>query len=276
MRLAVALALAAVTAAPIAHAQTVQYRSRGGVEFRAQADTGGVARAEAALKADPDNVQLILALGLAQAAIRQYREAIETFSRGIKIDPTNAMLYRWRGHRYISTGQFDKALADLERGIKIDSTNYGIYYHLGVVHFIRGEFEAAAAAFSQCQRRAPEPNEFAGASDWLWMSLSRAGRKADAQRALAPITDTLKITTATAYWQRLLLYRGLSKPDEVVTAKDTADVQRATLSFGVGNWYLTRGEPAKAREWFEKSVASGGWPGFGFFASEVELGRMKK
>lgn len=274
---AVGLAVLAVLAvAPLAHAQQVQYRSLTGVEFRAQPDTGGVARAEAALKGDPKNVQLILALGLAQAAIRQYREAIATFSRGIKIDPTNALLYRWRGHRYISTGQVTKALADLERGNRIDSTNYGIYYHLGVAHFLRGEFQAAAAAFSQCQRRAPDPNELAGATDWLWMSLSRAGRKADAQRALAPISDTLKVTTATAYWQRLLLYRGLIKPTEVITAKDTADVQVATLSFGVGNWYLTRGDMAKAREWFEKSVASRGWPGFGFFASQVELARMKK
>ena len=116
MRITTAVGLAVLAVAPLAHAQQVQYRSLTGVEFRAQPDTGGVARAEVALKGDPKNVQLILALGLAQAAIRQYREAIATFSRGIKIDPTNALLYRWRGHRYISTGQVTKALADLERG----------------------------------------------------------------------------------------------------------------------------------------------------------------
>ena len=32
----------------------------------------------------------------------------------------------------------------------------------------------------------------------------------------------------------------------------------------------------KAREWFERSVkTAGGWPGFGFIVSEVELTRLR-
>ena len=50
----------------------------------------------------------------------------------------------------------------------------------------------------------------------------------------------------------------------------------ATLAYGLGNWYLVRGDTVKAREWFERSVkASGGWPGFGFILSEVELRRLR-
>jgi hypothetical protein len=37
-----------------------------------------------------------------------------------------------------------------------------------------------------------------------------------------------------------------------------------------------KGDTVKAKEWFTKSVASGGWPGFGFIASEAELRRLKK
>ena len=64
-----------------AHAQSVQYRSPAGIEYRSQADTGPVARATAALNADPRNVQRIIALGVAQSGARQFREAIETFTR---------------------------------------------------------------------------------------------------------------------------------------------------------------------------------------------------
>src|SRR5476649_2597962 len=134
MRLLPVLMLVAATAAP-AIAQQVEYRSKAGVEFRAQADTGGVARAKQVLATDPKNVALIIKLGLAQSAIREYHAAIETFTQGIKIDPNDPLLYRWRGHRYISIGAFDKALADLERGNKLDSANYDIWYHLGVAHF---------------------------------------------------------------------------------------------------------------------------------------------
>jgi hypothetical protein len=107
------------------------------------------------------------------------------------------------------------------------------------------------------------------------MSLSRAGRAAEAAKALAPITDDFRVTTATAYFQRLQLYRGKSTPDQVMTPADTADVQVATLSFGVGNWYLVKGDTLNAKKWFQRSVASKGWPGFGYFASEIELQRLR-
>jgi tetratricopeptide (TPR) repeat protein len=193
----------------------------------------------------------------------------------MKIDAKNALLYRWRGHRYISIGAFDKALTDLTRGNALDSTNYDILYHLGVAHFERGEFSQAAKAFAQAQRRAPNDNELAGSTDWLWMSLARANRLADAQTALAPITDSLKITSATAYWQRLKLYRGVIGPDQVIGPSDTAAVQVATMSFGVGNWYLAKGDTATARQWFKRAVDSGGWPGFAFFAAETELRKLR-
>jgi hypothetical protein len=64
-------------------------------------------------------------------------------------------------------------------------------------------------------------------------------------------------------------------PEALITAADTDDVQVATLAFGVGNWYLVRGDKAQARAWFERSIKSGGWPGFGFILSEVELQRLR-
>lgn len=276
MRLSAASLLIIAFTAVAAHAQTPEYRSLDGVEFRGQADTGAIARAKAELATDPRNVDKILALGLAQAAVRQYHDAIATFSKGIAVAPKNPLLYRWRGHRYISIGRFDKALADLTRGNALDPSNYDIWYHLGVAHFERGEFAKAASAFAEAQKRTPNDNEVAGASDWLWMSLARAKGAAAAQVALAPVHDSLKITSATAYNQRLKLYRGVIGPDQVLSAGDTAAVQVATMSFGVGNWYLVRGDTADAKRWFQRAVDSGGWPGFAFFASEIELQRLKR
>ena len=72
------------------------------------------------------------------------------------------------------------------------------------------------------------------------------------------------------------MYRGEVTPEKLITKTDTADVQAATLNFGLGNWYLIKGDTAKAKAAFEKSIASGGWPGFGFIVSEAELKRLKK
>ena len=253
--------------------QSVQYRSPGGVEYRAQADTGPIARAQAALAADPRNVQLIIQLGVAQSGARQFREAIETFTRGLAIAPNDPMLYRWRGHRYLSVREIDRANADLTRGYALDSTNYGVLYHLGIVRFLRGNFSGAADAFRRAQPRAPDAGELAGSTDWLWMSLMRSGRRAEAEAMLARRPDSLPVNNA--YTRRLKLYRGEISADSVFTPSDTADVQVATLSYGLGNWYLVRGDTARARQYFVRSVRSGGWPGFGFIVSEAELRRLR-
>jgi Flp pilus assembly protein TadD len=251
---------------------SVQYRSPEGVEYRSLADTDAVKAARTALEADPKNIARVIELGVAQSGARQFREAIATFTRGLEIDPNNALLLRWRGHRYLSVREFDRALADLKRGAAIDSTIYGIWYHLGVIQYLRGDFGDAATSFARAQPIAPDPAELAGSTDWLWMSLSRAGRGAEAKAMLdrrpeKPVTN--------AYTRRLQLYRGEIGPDAVITPADTDDVQVATLAYGVGNWYLLRGDNAQARKWFERSVQSGGWPAFGFIVSEAELKRLR-
>ena len=272
LAIGVAVAVSSALGAGQTNQPSVQYRSPEGVEYRSLPDTDAVKRARTALESDPKNIARIIDFGVAQSGARQFREAIATFTRGLEIEPDNALLLRWRGHRYLSVREFDRAFADLKRGAAIDSTIYGIWYHLGVIQFLRGDFSDAAASFAKAQPIAPDAGELAGSTDWLWMSLSRAGRGNEAKAMLdrrpeKPVTN--------AYTRRLQLYRGEIGPDAVVTAADTDDVQVATLAYGVGNWYLLRGDKAQARQWFERSVQSGGWPAFGFIASEAELKQLR-
>ena len=253
-------------------AQPVQYRSPEGVEYRSLPDTDAVQSARAALQAEPGSIPRIIELGVAQSGARQFREAIATFTRGLEIEPNNPLLLRWRGHRYLSVREFDRAFADLTRGAAIDSRIYGIWYHLGVVQYLRGDFADAAASFAKAQPIAPDAGELAGSTDWLWMSLGRAGRGAEAKAMLDRRPDSTPVTNA--YTRRLQLYRGEIGPEAVVTPADTDDVQVATLAYGLGNWYLLRGDKGQARKWFERSTQSGGWPAFGFIVSEVELRRL--
>ncbi|MDB4885760.1 MAG: hypothetical protein JWN79_1198 [Gemmatimonadetes bacterium] len=269
----VSLAIALAVALP-AGAQTVQYTSPAGVAYRSQDDTGPIARAARALAAEPLRVQRFIELGVAQAGARQMQEAVQTFTRALAVAPNDPMLYRWRGHRNLSVRQFDRAMADLTRGYALDSTNYGILYHLGVLRFIRGDFNAAADAFARAQPRAPDAGELAGSTDWLWMSLQRAGRGAEAEAMLARRPDSL--ATTAAYAKRLRMYRGELAPGALIAPSDTGDVDVATLAFGLGNWYLVHGDTSRARAQFLRSVASGGWPAFGFIASEAELARLDR
>jgi len=274
------IATATLCVVALAHAtagaQSVQYRSPAGVEYRSQQDAGAVARAQQALAANPKDLNLIVALGTAQAGVRDMRGTVVTFTKGLEAHPNNALLYRWRGHRHLSLREFDAALADFASGLKTDSTVYGIWFHLGIVKFVRGDFNGAADAFTRAQPRAPDAGELAGSTDWLWMSLSRAGKHAEAQAMLDRKPDSLKVTDPEyAYVKRLRMYRGQVKPEALITTTDTADVQQATLNFGLGNYYIVKGDTAHAKQAFERAVRSGGWPGFGFIVSEAELKRLK-
>ena len=186
------------------------------------------------------------------------------------------MLLRWRGHRYLSVREFAKADADLRAGFALDSTNYGILFHLGVLRYLQGNFAQAATLFGKAQPRAPDGGELTGSTDWLWLSLSRAGRTAEATAMLARKPDSLAAPPGYAYASRLTLYRGAVTPDQLFTPADTADVQIATLSYGLGTWYLVKGDTVRARGSFERAMQGGGWPGFAFMASEVELRRLRK
>jgi len=256
-----------VCAAPAA-GQTVEYR-----DYTSQRDTGGVARAESALVKDPKNLALIARLGAAQVAIRQYREAIATYTKGLALDRNDTAFYRERGHRHLSVREFDLAYTDLNRGLELDSTDYGCLYHLGIIEFLRGDFVGAAKTFTRALPLAPDSSEKAGSTDWLWMSLARGGRLAEANAMLARRPDSLH--TNIVYTKRLRLYRGQVSPDSVITPADTDDITVATLSYGIGDWYLVKGDTAKAREWFERAIKSGGWPAFGFIVAEAELKRLR-
>jgi tetratricopeptide (TPR) repeat protein len=266
--LAPALLIAAAIGAGSIAAQTPQYVSSAGVTYRSLPDTGAVGRAAAAFRASPTAANAIT-LGAAQSAIRQYREAIQTYSSALARFPGNAELLRWRGHRYLTLRDFTRAAIDLETAIGIDSALYGAWYHLGIVRFANGQFEEAARAFRTALPLAPDPGERAGSTDWLWMALSRAGRTAEARRLLEARPDS--IPANNAYARRLSLYRGEIGPDAVLGPADTADVQRSTLAFGVGHWQYLRGDLIGAELWYRKAIEAGGWPGFGFIISETEL-----
>lgn len=260
------LALLLLVAGPLS-AQRPEYLS-----YKSQPDTGAVARAESALAKDPKSVARIAQLGAAQVAVRQYREAIATYTKGLALAPDDTAFYRERGHRYLSIREFDKAYADLNRGLSLDSMDYGCLYHLGIIQFLRGQFEAAAHTFGRALPLAPDSSERAGSTDWLWMSLSRAGHGAEAQALLDRHPDSLH--TNIVYTRRLRVYRHQVSPDSAFTPADTDDISVATLSYGIGDWYLVQGDTAKASQWFRRAVASGGWPAFGFIVAEVELKRL--
>ena len=256
-----------------------------------------LAAARDALSKAPDSADAILWLGRQAAVAGHVREAIEIFTKGIAKFPEDARFYRHRGHRYVTVREFDKAIGDLTKASQLvtgkpdqpepttadpkvmssETLNYATYYHLGLAHYLKGDFAAALPVYQQCLAAAKanaSDDLVAGASDWLYMTLRRLGRTAEAAKVLEPIVPGMKVKDDQQYYDRLMMYKGAKKPEELLTpGKDP--VSEATLAYGVANWHFYNGRKAEAKAMFEKIITGPNWMPFGFIAAEAELARMK-
>ncbi|HWQ33762.1 MAG TPA: tetratricopeptide repeat protein [Blastocatellia bacterium] len=272
--------------APAVTAQTpmtqgrVEIVSLLGVRHYAQVDSKNeIKAAEIRVLNDPKNVELLIALGRAQANVWQYHDAIDSYSRAIRIAPDNALLYRHRGHRYISIREFDNALRDLKKAAQLNDQDYDIWYHLGLAYYLKGEFASAAEAYKRClavAEKNAKDDSIIAVSDWLYMTWRRMKKEAEAKQVLDRITPDMKVVENKSYFDRLLFYKGLKTEAELVNLEKATDLEIATIGYGLGNWHLYNGNPAKAEEYFRKIVSGRYWPAFGFIAAEVELARKGK
>jgi tetratricopeptide (TPR) repeat protein len=254
-----------------------------GRKLYALPDDESVTAARKKLAADPKNVALVLALSKAEAGRRQYKEAVATCTKGLLAAPKNADLYVERGHRELGLREFKQAMLDLKRATELAPDNLDAHYHLGLAHYFLGEFAAAAASFDAARALAKSNDSLIDCSNWLYVSLRRAGDEAKASEALSRITPEVKNTEPHLYFYLRLLhfYQGKITEKEVLPAAPAkgdveAELSFNTVSYGVGNWHFYHHEIPQAMNLFNEVVKGDAWNSWGFIGSEVELARGKK
>jgi tetratricopeptide (TPR) repeat protein len=270
--------LQAQTGAGSAHG-ALEVTSGLGHQLYALPDDPSVIEARKALAAEPKNVERVLALSKAEANRRQYREAVATSTRGLAFAPNNADLYLERGHRELGLREFSKARSDLEQATRIAPQMLDGYYHLGLSHYFLGEFDEAAASFGKARDLAKTDDSLIDCSNWLYVSLRRAGKEQEAAEALKRITPEVKNTEPHLFFYLRLLhfYQGKLSEGEVLppppAGPDDLEGELAfdTVTYGVGNWRLYHGDRVGATELFRKVVGGEAWNSWGFIGSEREL-----
>ena len=242
-------------------------------------DDQAVIDARKNLAADPKSVERVLTLSKAQAAQRQYREAVATTTQGLAFAPKNADLYLERGHRELGLREFKAALNDLEQATHLAPDMLDAYYHLGLAHYFLGEFKEAAASFDRARALAKNDDSLIDCTNWLYVSLRRANEEQKAAEALTRITPGVKNTEPHLYFylQLLHFYQGRLTEQAVLPPRPAGptDVEGElsfdTVTYGVGNWRLYHNDRPGAINLFKKVVDGEAWNSWGFIGSEVEL-----
>ena len=302
LRLRGAVAVLALAWAPHAAAQQPEATSLSGQPLHRislpdqQKLEANLAQAEKDLAANPKSADAIIWVGRRLGYLWRYRDAIEMFSRGVAAHPDDPRMYRHRGHRYITVRDFDNAIKDFEKAISLikgqpdeiepdgqpnaagkprTTLHFNIWYHLGLAYYLKGDYARALDAYNECMKVSHNDDSVTATSDWMWMTLMRLDRKAEAARVLERITPKMDILENGSYHRRLLMYKGLEKPEALLDPTNADGLTIATQGYGVGNWYYVTGNTARARETFEKVVASPNWSAFGYIAAEADLQRMR-
>ena len=254
-----------------------------------------LADAVAAWEEDRSDADALIWVGRRTAYLGHYREAIDLFSHGISEHPADARLYRHRGHRYLTVRKIDQAIADFEkaaaliadqpdqvepdglpnaRNIPTGTLHSNIYYHLALGYYLKGDFCRAAETWKKARAAVSNADNLVAASHWLYLSLRRAGRAAEAAAVLPPITADLDVIENVEYHQLLLMYKGERTANALLTAAG-ADSGGSAVRYGVSAWYLVNDRRQEAQELWASIMQGTDWPSFGYLAAEAELARTR-
>ena len=247
---------------------------------------------------DPTLENLIW-IGRREAYLSRYDLAIRTFTKAINEFPEAFEPLRHRGHRYISIRKLDEAIkdfqnaADLMRGapiqieqdgmpnklnIPLSNVQFNVWYHLGLAHFLKGEWDEALEAYKNCMEVSVNDDLKIATLDWYYMTLQKLGRNVEAKDLLSQVSSDLEIIENDAYFKRLLMYKGEYQPEKLLNVDTQASDQKlqyVTQGYGLGNYYLSKGDTTMAQSIFQNVINTGYWSAFGYIASEMELSKLK-
>ncbi|NNE36441.1 MAG: tetratricopeptide repeat protein [Rhodothermales bacterium] len=249
-------------------------------------------------EADPEAVDGFVWHGRRLAYLGHYNDAIQVYTDGLEQHADEPHLLRHRAHRYITLRRFDEAISDFEKaaeavedqpdeiepdgqpnaaGVPLSTLKTNIWYHLGLAHYLTGDFDKASESFQTCFDLSENDDMRVAAADWLYMSLRRSGKLEEANEAIAFVAEGMNLLENQTYYDRLLMYRGLTHPDSLSARLhgDDEALALATLGYGVGNWQLMNGDTLAATTTYRRVIETGIWAAFGYIAAEADLVRLE-
>lgn len=250
-----------------------------------------IAKLEA--KADKSEEDYVT-LGYLYINAGRFGGAIDAYTRGLDSYPESFRLLRHRGHRYINTRQLDKAIVDLERAVvllgddnsdvyqyRLSGERFGTYehwvwYHIALYHYLNENYAKAAEAYETCVATATNNDVLIGAVDWLYNAYMRNGEPEKAAEALKRVPDDIESRPTYSYYQRVMLYKGLKKPEDLLDLTKPGsewDGREITTGYGVANWYAQQGDAKTAQLIYDNILETPYWSAWAYVVTDREQSR---
>ncbi len=102
-----------------------------------------------AIGLNPENEFAYLNRGDAYYSLRQYKKAIEDYSKTIELDPENDTVCSNRGLTYSVLEQYEKAVSDYNKAIELAPEDTYNYVYLSRINIITGNYDSALAVITR-------------------------------------------------------------------------------------------------------------------------------
>ncbi len=228
------------------------------------------------------------AIGRCFAPFHRYRDALATYSRALELHPDEPHLLRDRGQCWITLRDFAADEQDLARAAAVlrggpddsqpervaspptpGTLQFQVHHHLGLARFFAGNFAGAEVAFRDGLAAARNDEQSVAATQWLWCTLMRLGRRADTGPLLAAIGAGMDGVANQTDFQLCRLYRG----DLGAAGLGAAAASNPELAFGLAHYELVLGDRTKAEAALRQLAHAEAWWALGVIGAEVELQR---
>jgi tetratricopeptide (TPR) repeat protein len=212
-----------------------------------------LARAEAALKVQPENVEALILRGNALSGLRTFEEALKAIEQAIQLDPDRGATYTDLANIELAQGRRAQAEAAFLRATELSPNDARSHLGLGIFYSSLGRTADAERAFVQAWKLEPEnvlTNRFLAAT------LFATGRRAEAEPYLRRIADGSRgLDGALALADYYLLMR---RPKEAIDYLENLESGRAVpdVTLRLARAYAALGDRAKAHSLVDQVLAA--------------------
>ena len=214
------------------------------------------------------NMQFPLASAYTQRGILDQRNgnsdgAIADFNKAIEIKPDLTEVYCARGFVKQCKGDFDGALIDYNKVIEMNPRLAIAYFTRGFLNYDLHKFMDALSDFYKARELGLEAKCQDYSLYYTWLIRVRLGEQDSANKELQSYLDNRKTGTSNEWPPKIarLLVAQITESDFFKAAENpdlqTSKKQYCEAYFYAGSKRLIEGDKITAKEYFEKSLATG-------------------